>query len=195
MIAIKRVGIFGGTFDPIHFGHVHLISELSKKASFDELVVVPSGQPWQKTPVASKFDRLEMTKLALQDLPVRISDVEVKRSGNSYAIDTVLEIKSESDPCQMVWIAGSDTVSQLHTWHQIEKLAQLAEFLIVKRPNSKTDATQVPSFINFTEIEIAALDISATQVRSAIAAQSDTGKLIPAKVAEFIKSKGLYGAA
>ncbi|MBU3692055.1 MAG: nicotinate (nicotinamide) nucleotide adenylyltransferase [Candidatus Nanopelagicaceae bacterium] len=195
MIAIKKVGIFGGSFDPIHLGHVHLISELSKRTNFDEFVVVPAGQPWQKNPVASKFDRLEMTKLALQDLPVRISDVEVKRSGNSYAIDTVNELKSEFDPCQIVWIAGSDIVSQLHTWHHIEELAQLVKFLIVKRPNSKIDTTQIPNFINFTEIEIAALDISATQVRSAIAAQGDIGELIPDKVAEFIKSKGLYGAA
>jgi nicotinic acid mononucleotide adenylyltransferase len=71
----------------------------------------------------------------------------------------------------------------------------MVEFLIVKRPNSKIDTAEVPSFINFTEIEIEALDISATKVRGAIAAQSDTSKLIPAKVAEFIKSKGLYGAA
>lgn len=195
MIAIKRVGIFGGTFDPIHFGHIHLLSELSKKAEFEELVVVPAGQPWQKNPVASKFDRLEMVQIAMQDLPVRISDVEVKRTGDSYAIDTVLELKDEYEPCQVVWIVGSDTLSQLYSWHQIEKLAQLVDFLVVKRPNTNLDSTKVPSFVNFTEIEIAALDISATQVRQAISAQNDTSKLIPAKVAEFIKKKGLYGAA
>lgn len=195
MIAIKRVGIFGGTFDPIHFGHIHLLSELSKKAEFDDLVVVPAGQPWQKNPVASKFDRLEMVQIAVQDLPVRISDVEVKRTGDSYAIDTVLELKKKYEPCQVVWIVGSDALSQLHSWHQIEKLAQLVDFLVVKRPNTNLDRTKVPSFVNFTEIEIAALDISATQVRQAISAQSDTSKLIPAKVAEFIKKKGLYGAA
>lgn len=195
MIAIKRVGIFGGTFDPIHFGHIHLLSELSKKIEFNELVVVPSGQPWQKNPVASKFDRLEMVQIALRDLPVRISDVEVKREGDSYAIDTVEDIQNEYGPAQIIWIAGSDTLSQLKTWHQIEKLAQLVEFLIVKRPNTNVDTTELPKFVNFTEIEIAALDISATQVREAISAKSDTSKLIPAKVAEFIKSKGLYGAA
>ena len=141
MIAIKRVGIFGGTFDPIHFGHVHLISELGQKGYFDELIVVPSGQPWQKNPVASKFDRLEMTKLALEDLPVRVSDVEVKRSGNSYAIDTVLDMKHECDPCQIVWIAGSDTVSQLHTWHQIEKLAHFNIHVYQQRSNKNKKMT------------------------------------------------------
>jgi nicotinate-nucleotide adenylyltransferase len=195
LIAIKRVGIFGGSFDPIHFGHIHLITELSKNPNFDQLVVVPSGQPWQKNPVASKLQRFEMTQLALQDLPVLVSDVEISREGNSYAIDTVVEVKKEYDPCQIIWIAGSDVLPNLKTWHQIEKLAQMVEFLIVKRPNSKVDTAEVPSFIKFTEIEIEALDISATKVRCAIAAQSDTSKLIPAKVAEFIKSKGLYGAA
>jgi nicotinate-nucleotide adenylyltransferase len=195
LIAIKRVGIFGGSFDPIHFGHIHLITELNKKANFDQLVVVPSGQPWQKNPVATKLQRFEMTQIALQDLPVQVSDIEISREGNSYAIDTVVEVNEEHDPCQIIWIAGSDVLPNLKTWHQIEKLAQMVEFLIVKRPNSKVDTAEVPSFIKFTEIEIDALDISATKVRGAIAAQSDTSKLIPAKVAEFIKSKGLYGAA
>ncbi|MGA0113350.1 MAG: nicotinate-nucleotide adenylyltransferase [Candidatus Nanopelagicaceae bacterium] len=195
MIAIKRVGIFGGSFDPIHFGHIHLITELSKKANFDQLVVVPSGQPWQKNPVATKLQRFEMTQIALQDLPVQVSDIEISREGNSYAIDTVVEVKTAYDSCQVIWIAGSDVLPNLKTWHQIEKLAQMVEFLIVKRPNSKVDTAEVPSFIKFTEIEIDALDISATKVRGAIAAQSDTSQLIPAKVAEFIKSKGLYGAA
>jgi nicotinate-nucleotide adenylyltransferase len=195
LIAIKRVGIFGGSFDPIHFGHIHLITELSKKANFDQLVVVPSGQPWQKNPVATKLQRFEMTQIALQDLPVQVSDIEISREGNSYAIDTVVEVKTAYDPCQVIWIAGSDVLPNLKTWHQIEKLAQMVEFLIVKRPNSKVDRAEVPSFIKFTEIEVDALDISATEVRGAIAAQSDTSQLIPAKVAEFIKSKGLYGAA
>jgi nicotinate-nucleotide adenylyltransferase len=195
LIAIKRVGIFGGSFDPIHFGHIHLITELSKKANFDQLVVVPSGQPWQKNPVATKLQRFEMTQIALQDLPVQVSDIEISREGNSYAIDTVVEVKTAYDPCQVIWIAGSDVLPNLKTWHQIEKLAQMVEFLIVKRPNSKVDTAEVPSFIKFTEIEVDALDISATEVRGAIAAQSDTSQLIPAKVAEFIKSKGLYGAA
>lgn len=195
MIAIKRVGIFGGSFDPIHFGHIHLITELSKKANFDQLVVVPSGQPWQKSPVATKLQRFEMTQIALQDLPVQVSDIEISREGNSYAIDTVVEVKTAYDSCQVIWIAGSDVLPNLKTWHQIEKLAQMVEFLIVKRPNSKVDTAEVPSFIKFTEIEIDALDISATKVRGAIAARSDTSQLIPAKVAEFIKSKGLYGAA
>jgi len=195
LIAIKRVGIFGGSFDPIHFGHIHLITELSKKANFDQLVVVPSGQPWQKNPVATKLQRFEMTQIALQDLPVQVSDIEISREGNSYAIDTVVEVKTAYDSCQVIWIAGSDVLPNLKTWHQIEKLAQMVEFLIVKRPNSKVDTAEVPSFIKFTEIEIDALDISATKVRGAIAAQSDTSQLIPAKVAEFIKSKGLYGAA
>lgn len=195
MIAIKRVGIFGGSFDPIHFGHIHLITELSKKANFDQLVVVPSGQPWQKNPVATKLQRFEMTQIALQDLPVQVSDIEISREGNSYAIDTVVEVKTAYDSCQVIWIAGSDVLPNLKTWHQIEKLAQMVEFLIVKRPNSKVDTAEVPSFIKFTEIEIDALDISATKVRGAIAARSDTSQLIPAKVAEFIKSKGLYGAA
>lgn len=195
MTAIKRFGIFGGTFDPIHLGHVHLLKKLLATKLFDQVVVVPAGNPWQKQPRVSAQDRLEMTRLALNELPIQISEIEINRDTPSFALETVLELKNINGANRYTWIIGSDALNNISTWHEIEHLAQEVDFLVINRPNAKTDASNIPSFVNFTEIEIDALDISATQVRTALANHDDVSGLIPDTVARFIQSKGLYGAA
>jgi nicotinate-nucleotide adenylyltransferase len=195
LTAIKKIGVFGGTFDPIHLGHTYLVSQLLELHLFTELIVIPAGDPWQKTPGVSKQDRLAMVKLAMENLPITVSEIEVNRSGPSYAVDTAAEIFSQHNPCEITWIAGSDVISNLSSWHEIEKLATLVEFLFITRPGSELASELIPSYIKYRKIEIAALDISATKVRAAIANRDDVSKLIPAKVAKFIESKGLYGAA
>lgn len=195
MTAIKRFGIFGGTFDPIHLGHVHLLKKLLATKLFDEVVVIPAGNPWQKQPRVSAQDRLEMTRLALNELPIQISEIEINRDTPSFALETVLELKNINGANRYTWIIGSDALNNISTWYEIEHLAQEVDFLVINRPNAKTDASNIPSFVNFTEIEIDALDISATQVRTALANHDDVSGLIPDTVARFIQSKGLYGAA
>lgn len=195
MIAIKKYGVFGGTFDPIHFGHLHLIKKILDLGLFDDLIIIPAGDPWQKRPEVPAEVRLEMTQIAFKDLPVLISDIEVKRVGSSYAIDSVKELKTKLSPCQITWIIGSDILSSIQTWNRIEELAKEVDFLIVRRPSTDEVRTPIPNFISAKEIEIAALDISATQVRTAISNHDDVSQLIPDSVAKFIMSKGLYGAA
>jgi nicotinate-nucleotide adenylyltransferase len=195
LTAIKRFGIFGGTFDPIHLGHVHLLKKLLATKLFDEVVVIPAGNPWQKQPRVSAQDRLEMTRLALNELPIQISEIEINRDTPSFALETVLELKNINGANRYTWIIGSDALNNISTWYEIEHLAQEVDFLVINRPNAKTDASNIPSFVNFTEIEIDALDISATQVRTALANHDDVSGLIPDTVARFIQSKGLYGAA
>ena len=124
LIATKRVGIFGGTFDPIHNGHLHLINEIARAGIFSTLIIVPSGNPWQKKPQASAEDRLEMTRLALSGLTlenceVLISDFEVVSSEPSYAIKTVMHLQEKLSGAAFTWIIGSDAASSLNTWHQV----------------------------------------------------------------------------
>lgn len=195
MIAIKKYGVFGGTFDPIHFGHIHLIKKILDLHLFDELIIIPAGDPWQKKPEVPASTRLEMTRIALAELPVLVSDIEVNRAGSSYAIDSVKELKAKLAPCSVTWILGSDVLSTIHTWNRIEELAKEVDFLIIRRPSTDEVETHLPDFLSAQQIEIAALDISATQVRSAISNHADVSQLIPDSVAKFIKSKGLYGAA
>lgn len=195
MTATKRIAIFGGSFDPIHFGHIHLVEQILKSKRFSEIVVVPAGDPWQKNPEVSAQLRLEMARLAFAELPVTVSDIEVLRSGPSYAIDTVRELKRSFPDAELTWILGSDVIDSLSSWHEIDTLVREVEFLIVKRPGAKTDLQLLPKNIRFMEIEIEALDISATQIRNAFLKNEDVASLVPAIVAGFIKSKGLYGAA
>lgn len=191
----KRIGVFGGTFDPIHFGHVHLLTELLNSKKFDEIIVIPAGDPWQKNPKVPGEYRFEMTQIALKELPLKVSDLEIKRNGPTYALDTYQELEALYGEQDFVWIIGSDVINSLSSWHEIERLAQSVEFLVVKRPHSKVDVTTVPAFVKYSEIEVDALDISATQVRDALANGDVLDGLIPDNVAQFIKSKGLYGAA
>lgn len=200
MIATKRVGIFGGTFDPIHNGHLHLIKEIARAGIFSTLVIVPAGNPWQKKPLVSAADRLEMTRLALSGLSpenceVVVSDFEVMKSELSYAINTVAHLQELMSSAELTWIVGSDAVSSLKDWHQVEKLAAMVEFLVIVRPGFEVQSRLLPQEIRWSALEVGALDISATDVRQALARHEDVSGLIPTNVAGYITSKGLYGAA
>jgi len=195
LTATKSFAIFGGTFDPIHNGHVHVISEILKSERFSKLVVVPAGKPWQKSPTASASDRLEMTKLALSNFDVEVSDCEIRRDAPSYAIDTVHDLHSLNPEFSMTWIIGSDSIPGLSTWKRVDELASNVEFLIVIRPGHVVDQSAIPHSIKWTSIEIHARDISATQVREKVNNGSDISDLVPPSVAAYIYEKKLYGAA
>lgn len=195
MTATNSIAIFGGTFDPIHNGHIHLLQGILKSNKFSKVIVVPAGNPWQKSPNAPALDRLEMAQLALKDSGVDVSDCEVQRSGSSYAIDTVEALAEIYPSSNFTWIIGSDALASLSTWHHIEQLASRIEFLIVKRPGHSIRESSTPHYIQWKTIEIQALDISATKVRELISTGGDISSLVPASVANYIRTKGLYGAA
>jgi nicotinate-nucleotide adenylyltransferase len=203
LTAINNFALFGGTFDPIHRGHLHLISTIVEKTiitsrTFDELLVIPSGEPWMReAPVASKADRLEMVELAISELPdeiskhVRVSDIEIARTGPTYAIDTVLDLQGELDG-KWTMIIGSDVLASLPKWRSYDELAQLVDFLVVKRPGSTIE--EIPE-VRTTTIDIDALDISATELRQALADGADVDEYISPLVMGYIEEKGLYARA
>jgi len=156
-------------------------------------VIVPAGAPWQRSTVAGATDRLEMVRLALHDRNLRVSDCEVKRAGESYAIDTVRELASEIPAERYTWIVGSDAFAGIETWREIEVLAKLVEFLVIARPGH--NLTAIPSGINFESVEVAALDISATRIRDEIAVGGAWKELVPPEVAAYIERKQIYAAA
>jgi nicotinate-nucleotide adenylyltransferase len=195
LTATNSIAIFGGTFDPIHYGHVHVISEILKSGRFSKLVIVPAGNPWQKSPTAPASNRFEMTKRALSNFDVEVSDCEVKREAPSYAIDTVHDLRSLNPESSITWIIGSDAIAGLSTWNRIDELASEVEFLIVLRPGHAINQSAVPHFIKWSSIEIHARDISATQIRERVSVGSDISDLVPPSVAAYIYEKKLYGAA
>lgn len=187
------MGILGGTFDPIHRGHLHIIEAVA--SSFDSIMVMPAGNPYLRgeAPIANGFDRVEMCARALEDLPeylqekVVLTDLEVRREGPTYAIDTMTQLKPFFPKDSFTLILGSDAAANFEKWHKVAELKKLVDLLVVKRTGSK-------SISAYPEIEIDALDISATQVREVLASAQDASSLISDSVLEYIKERGLYGS-
>ena len=195
LIKINRYAIFGGSFDPIHRGHLLLINAIEKSGLFSKIVVVPAGQPWQRPTIASAQDRLAMVQSAITNSEILVSDCEVKRNAPSYAIETVRELQNEFGSASFSWVIGSDALSGLESWHEIKTLSELVDFLVIVRPGYRIDASTVPSFIRWQELEIGALDISATEIRRALQEHRDISAMVTEPVLRYIQEKRLYGAA
>lgn len=187
---IQKIAIVGGTFDPIHLGHLKIISEIAKK--FAKVIVIPTGEPWLKAakPIATGEQRVAMAQTAVNSLnladQVQVSAIEVKRAGPSYAIDTVNELSKVYPEASFTLVLGSDAAQNLHKWHRSDELQKLVEVLVVKR------ASVAPS--QFPEIQIDAPDISSTAIRDKVAHSQEIAKLVPPTIATFIKEHQLYGS-
>jgi nicotinate-nucleotide adenylyltransferase len=188
--AATDIAIIGGTFDPIHNGHLQVISEIAK--IFQKVIVIPTGNPWLKdhNPIASGEQRVAMAQIAVNSLnlgeKVQVSAMEVKRPGPSYAIDTVNELSKIYPDSKFTLVLGSDAASNLSKWHRSDELQKLIQVLVVKRPGVKSS--------NFAEIEIAAPDLSSTQIRDKVANSADISEFVIPTVASFIKEHRLYGS-
>ena len=183
-----RLGLFGGTFDPIHQGHIHLIQQILDRNMVDEVLVVPAGNPWMRSdgPIASAMDRLAMVELALSDLPARVKSLvgvcecEVRRSGPTYTIDTVEELYGSRPDVAIVIILGSDAAAQIDKWHRSAELRNLVEVLMIARDGEGLD--------------IDALDLSSTKVRQELLTHHSVTGDIPANVLTYIKEHNLYAS-
>lgn len=178
----KRIGLYGGTFDPIHNGHLYVITELLERDLLDQIILVPAGDPWlrETEPEASGEDRLKMCQLAVADLDlgeeVIVNSIEIRRTGPSYTIDTVEALKATYPNDQLILILGTDAHKNIDSWHRSGDLQKLVDLLVIERPEFPGAAT----------INIDALNISATKVR---AGDFD---LLPPVVVTYIKERGLY---
>ena len=132
---IQKIAIVGGTFDPIHLGHLKIITEIAKK--YEKVIVIPTGEPWLKAakPIATGEQRVAMAQTAVNSLnladQVQVSAIEVKRKGPSYAIDTVNELKLIYPDAAFTLVLGSDAALNLHKWHRSDELQKLVEVLVV----------------------------------------------------------------
>src|SRR5919109_2535562 len=127
----KRIGIMGGTFDPVHHGHLVAASEVQSKFDLDEVIFVPTGQPWQKThqTVSPAEDRYLMTVIATASNPrFSVSRVDIDRGGVTYTIDTLRDLSAARPDSDLFFITGADALGQILTWHDVEKLFELAHF-------------------------------------------------------------------
>jgi len=196
-VTLLKVGLMGGTFDPIHYGHL-LAAETAREAcGLDEVWFIPSYQPPLKNgePEAEGRSRLEMVYRAIDFQPhFRAMDIELERGGVSYSIDTVRALQELYPGRAFSCIVGSDRVNDLPRWHRIEELAQLVDFIGVERPGEPIDKDRLPTFIS-AKLRVARMPqigISSTDIRERRAEGRSIRFLVPEKVYSFIKRNGLY---
>ena len=200
MIATKSIALFGGSFDPIHNGHLFVIEELLSSARFEKFIVIPAGNPWQKSVAASAAHRLAMVEIALKECMSKYRELEISRfeiddPRPSYAFQSIDYFTMQNPGANLVWIIGSDAFAKIDEWKEIEQVAKSVKFLVITRPGEKLESAKAAKSITFSQIEINALDISSTKVRNLIKASEPFDSLVPAGVAAYIKSQGIYAAA
>ena len=206
----KLIGVFGGTFDPVHNGHTKIIQNLLELIPFDEIKVIPNGQPPHRTSVCSNNDRLEMVNLAFKGInQISVDEREIQREGPSYAIHTAEEILEEYHQDNIIWIMGSDAFSEIDTWFEWEDFLNIINILVMARPGSEIDLTSMAGTLilerqtsNIDDlshgagkiliVDIDPINISSTQVRSNLAAGETVNELILEDVSDYIDSGKLY---
>ncbi len=192
ILVVMRVGILGGTFDPIHIGHLIAASSVYEALNLDSVVFIPAGDPWQKRDrdLSPGQQRLEMVKLATEnDDRFQVSDLEIVRSGPTYAVDTVREWKRVNPSDELFWIVGSDALSGIPSWHEWEAFVTEVTIVAVNRLG-KNDS--VP--FDFVSVDMPEVRISATELRDRFTNGLDTQYLVPKQVSQYISDQGLYQA-
>jgi nicotinate-nucleotide adenylyltransferase len=196
----RRVGVMGGTFDPIHHGHLVAASEVQAWFDLDEVVFVPTGQPWQKSEreVSPAEDRYLMTVIATASNPrFWVSQVDVDRGGPTYTIDTLTDIRKLRPGAELFFITGADALAQIVTWHDAERIFELARFVGCTRPGTTIDDSTLIGLPpdRVTIIEVPALAISSTECRARASVNEPVWYLVPDGVVQYIAKRGLYQTA
>jgi nicotinate-nucleotide adenylyltransferase len=188
----RRVGVMGGTFDPIHVGHLAVASEVAYRLALDEVVFVPTGLPWQKAaqPVSPGEDRYAMTVLATEgDERFSVSRSEIDRPGVTYTADTLNELGAGGD--ELFFVVGADALAGLPAWHRPDDVLALAHVVGVTRPGYLVDVTAFPPGA-VTLVDVPALDVSGSDCRSRVGRGAPITYLVPEPVVDYIAAHGLY---
>ncbi|MFY9634385.1 MULTISPECIES: nicotinate-nucleotide adenylyltransferase [Pseudarthrobacter] len=187
-----RLGVMGGTFDPIHHGHLVAASEVADKFGLDEVVFVPTGQPWQKTHkhVSEPEHRYLMTVIATASNPrFTVSRVDIDRPGPTYTIDTLRDLRTQRPDADLFFITGADALAQILSWKDIDELWSLAHFVGVTRPGHVLDGMGRE---DVSLLEVPAMAISSTDCRARVAGNNPVWYLVPDGVVQYIAKYGLY---
>jgi nicotinate-nucleotide adenylyltransferase len=191
----RRVGIFGGTFDPPHVAHVVLAAAAIHQLDLDELIVTVAGVPWQKVgsrEISSAGARLEMAEAAFANVQgVAVSDIELRRTGNSYTVDTLRELTA--DDADLFLLLGSDTAEGLDTWERPEEIANLASIAVF--PRRGYEHSSPPEEFTWTLLELPGLEISSSEIRRRRRDGRPIIGMIPDAVHAIIERDELYGPA
>ena len=193
----RRIGVMGGTFDPIHHGHLVAASEVADRFNLDEVIFVPTGQPWQKAgkTISPAEDRYLMTVIATASNPrFSVSRVDIDRDGPTYTIDTLRDLREQFPDEELYFITGADALASIMSWHDWEEMFQLAEFVGVTRPGYDLREDMLPTDIQKRVhlVEIPAMAISSTDCRARAAEDRPVWYLVPDGVVQYITKNALY---
>lgn len=188
----RRIGVMGGTFDPVHHGHLVAASEVATKFALDEVIFVPTGEPWQKSNVSPGEHRYLMTVVATASNPrFTVSRVDIDRDGPTYTVDTLTDLRAQYPSDHLFFISGADAVAQIVSWKDKDKLWELAHFIGVSRPGHELSLSGL-SGEHVSLLEVPALAISSTDCRSRVARGHPVWYLVPDGVVQYIAKHGLY---
>ncbi|MYC38815.1 MAG: nicotinate (nicotinamide) nucleotide adenylyltransferase [Chloroflexi bacterium] len=201
-MVLTRIGILGGTFDPVHRGHLGIARIAMDEAALERVIFIPAGQPRLKSgdPSASPEQRLEMLRLAVSETPgFDVSDMELRRSGPTLTVETLRELRDElGDGVELCFVLGLDALARFDQWVEPERVTGLARLLAVSRPGySGFDWPEFYSRNPYAEgrvdcLDSTAIDVSASELRARIASGASVGGLLPAAVEQYIRDNGLY---
>ena len=191
-----RLGVMGGTFDPIHHGHLVAALEVQAQFDLDEVVFVPTGQPWQKSGrvVAPAEHRYLMTVIATASNPrFTVSRVDIDRDGPTYTIDTLRDLRAQRPEAELFFITGADALAQILSWKDADELWDLAHFIGVTRPGYVLSESGLPAE-RVSLQEVPAMAISSTDCRERVRAGEPIWYLVPDGVVQYISKHDLYAA-
>ena len=205
MIASRRLGILGGTFDPIHFGHLDAADAARRALQLDRVLLIPSFDPPHRPtdPMASGFHRFALVALAIQgNDALSASDMELTRTGPSYTADTLRAVARQGwRPSQIFFILGSDAFAEIATWREYPAVLDAANFVVIARPGTTLDAAtaRTPTLggrlgQSIFLVEARTRDVSSSTIRARLATRQPIDDLVPAAVARHIAAHQLYGA-
>lgn len=192
---MARIGIMGGTFDPIHHGHLVAASEVASLFHLDEVIFVPTGEPWQKgtRQVSPAEHRYLMTVIATASNPrFRVSRVDIDRGGTTYTVDTINDVAAQHPGDELFFITGADALAQILSWKDADQLLRMAQFVGVTRPGYELSDEHLP-VDSVTLQEVPALAISSTDCRARVRRGEPVWYLVPDGVVQYIAKHGLYG--
>ena len=189
----RRIGVFGGTFDPPHIGHLVAAIDALQVLELDVVLLVVANAPWQKVgerTISPAADRLAMVEAAVDGRPgIEVSDVEIRRGGLSYTADTLADLLAEEPDAELFLILGNDAAAGFATWERHEEVAALATLVVVDRPGTPTP---IDDGFEWTRIDIPELEISSTELRQRIADGRSVEYLTPPGVVAYVGERGLY---
>jgi nicotinate-nucleotide adenylyltransferase len=198
-MALRKIGLLGGSFDPVHLAHVALGKAAWEHLSLAELQFIPAGQPWQRRPLsATSAQRVDMLHIALRDYPyMTVNPIELERDGETYTVDTLEQLPPGPD---YYWVLGADQLENFCTWHRWQDIASRVRLAVAQRPGTPLAApaalaSHLASLgLELVELPFEPVAISSTAIRERLARGASTAGLLDVAVAQYIHRNGLYQA-